>query len=636
MEPPAEFSRVLRCRPAADARYSDKILLPQSFLEALLDCRRGSARAFGEPALAADSADQLPSPLIFRLAQRRAAPPTAAVYCGVREFSCSEGEVTVPEWLMRCAGLQDGDSVAVEFVRIEKGTSAVLQAHDFAAQTVGDVRALLEAHMRTRLTALFVGETFHVPVGGMDRPLAFTVAALEPTAAVDVVDTDLSVDIIHAEPHTAAVPADSGAHGGAIEELLPGVPCELSVAADRPRVFQLHIPAHVQTTDVVLSCRPGSDASLCASRLVRSVGVLDNTWFDYSPPSQQPKRLRIGRDQLPSGASTVYVSAVGFQSPCSATIEARFDAPPASGLGTLSAQDPITSEDGESVCANCGASVPAARLEMHRAVCERHNVKCPSCTRVFKRGSSDLERHWHCEHCGVAGDCDDCAKHNHFYHTPCACACNPEHSYASLADMAEHRRTRCPERLIECQYCHTIVAQGPVATAAEAILLGQHEHEWDCGGRSIQCAKCKTYVSIRKVQLHMRVHAMKEETARANRVPCANRECSRERSDNPLGLCAICFGPLYTGQYDPGHHKLLKRLARNLHTQMTVGCASPKCHNQHCATGRRKAPSGPDLPPLSQTEAAAKLVPLLRAYAPLATTGSGSVDYAGIDLHLCL
>ncbi|KAJ1728885.1 hypothetical protein LPJ61_003802 [Coemansia biformis] len=666
MESVVEFSRVLRCKAAAataDTRYSDKINLPPSYLAALLDRRNGSAHrepvgaqrwtrdsAFGssndEHGPALGDSDRLPSPLIFRLTQRKAAPLTAtehpgrnAVHCGVREFSCDEGDVAIPEWVMQNAGLCEGDSVAVEFVQVEKGTSAILQALDPAAQSVGNVRALLEAHMRTRLTALFVGETFHVPVGGMEQPLAFAVATLEPMGAVDVVDTDLAVDLLHVDG-SAAGGAANGSHGSSsIEELVPGTPRAVKADANHPCTFQLHVPAHVKATDVVLVCRPGSDASLCASRLVRNVGIIDNSWFDYSPPSQQPKRLRIAREQLPSGSNTVYVSVVGFPAACDATIEVLFDAPPPSEQASLSVHTPDSSSGpDEPVCANCGSSVPAARLEMHRAVCERHNAKCPACAHVFKRGSAELERHWHCEQCGAAGEQGDRSKHDYFYHTPHACACDPGHAYASLADVAEHRRTLCPERLIECQYCHTIVAQGPAATTAEAILLGQHAHEWSCGSRSIQCTKCKAYVGIRKVQVHMRVHEMKDAAVRASMVPCANRECGRERGDNPLGLCTSCFGPLYTGQYDPGHHKLLKRLTRNLHAQMTTGCGSAKCRNPHCATGMRKTSGGAGAAPLSQTEAAAMLIPVLRAYAPLATAAPGhaSIDYAAIDLHMCV
>ncbi|PIA16413.1 hypothetical protein COEREDRAFT_42902, partial [Coemansia reversa NRRL 1564] len=140
--------------------------------------------------------------MIFRIIRRKTtlsennrSTDGGIAFCGVREFSCEEGEVAIPGWIMQNAGLMEGDSVSVEFVRPKKGTFAVLQAQDMAAQSVGDLRALLESHMRTRLTVLSLGQEFQVPVGGMDKPVVFSVSALEPMDAVDIVDTDLSVDI---------------------------------------------------------------------------------------------------------------------------------------------------------------------------------------------------------------------------------------------------------------------------------------------------------------------------------------------------------------------------------------------------------------------------------------------------------
>ncbi|KAJ2797908.1 hypothetical protein H4R20_005015 [Coemansia guatemalensis] len=493
--------------------------------------------------------------------------------------------------------------------------------------------------MRARLTVLSLGQTFQVPVGGMDKPLAFSVAALEPMDAVDIVDTDLSVDIVHVDGDVISGRPKDDAEQQQIDELIPGVTRDITIAKDRPRVFQLHIPADVENAEISIVCQPGSDASLCASRILRNPGILDNEWFNCSPPSQQPKSLFIECAQFPSGSNTIYASVVGFTDTCTATIEARFDVPAKPEQTNLSASEAIDKVDAdERLCSNCGSSVPIARFEMHRAVCERHNVKCPKCSRIFKRGSEELDQHWHCDICNEAGEISDCTKHMDFYHTPCKCSCDSSLNYPSLVALADHRRTDCENRLIECQYCHTIVAQGPVSSAAEAIMLGQRAHEFECGSRSITCVKCKTYVRIRQVQVHMRVHEMKEAEARANMVPCVNRECRRERGDNLLGLCSICFGPLYSGQYDPGNQKLLKRLARNLHMQLTSGCGSASCRNTHCASGRANAIADASAAPLSQTEAAAMLVPVLKAYAPLATAtgGHSTVDYSGIDLHLCV
>ncbi|KAJ1753505.1 hypothetical protein LPJ79_000364 [Coemansia sp. RSA 1821] len=666
MDLSTEFSRLLRCKVAntkANAKYSDKIYLPASYLASLLDSRNRTTRQNGRQAQSAiqrrwqrsnqqertaDISDyidgdgsQLPSPLIFRLVRKtdmlsrnssNSSKP-GPIYCGVREFSCEEDHVALPEWILGSAELTAGDSISVEFVRPEKGTFAQLQALEAAAADVGDLRALLESHMRTNLTALSIGESFKVPVGGIDHPLTFTVTALEPMDAVDIVDTDLSVDIVHTN-NVVSSSKRSGGSSSISDELAPGTSQEITVSAGQSRVFQLHVPAQIKSTDILVTCRPGEDASICASRILRNVDILDNTWFDYSLPSQQPKQIHINQSELPSGSNTIFVAIVGFTSICHASVKVQFDAQPTPKQTQLS-NAATAGEAAEKTCENCGSNIPLLRFAMHQAVCERHNIKCPRCTRVFKRGSEEYKQHWHCEICNQAGVQSDQEKHMYFYHQPQTCSCDPACSYESRVELAAHRRAECPERLIECRYCHIIVPQGPPATSLEAKLSSQHEHEWDCGNRSIPCAKCKAYVGIRQVQTHMKLHEMKEQIARANMVPCANRECMRERGDNPLGLCGICFGPLYSGQYDPDNQKLLKRLARNMHIQLTNGCGSKQCRNPHCASGRANSGNSASL---SQTEAAAKLVPVLKAYAPLATAANGQsqIDYSSIDLHLCV
>ncbi|KAJ2845850.1 hypothetical protein IWW36_004616, partial [Coemansia brasiliensis] len=324
MDLPAEFSRLLRCKLASTASntmYSDKIYLPASYLASLLDSRNRTMHQNGRQNQSAayrhwqqsnemahsntsdymdGDSSQLPSPLIFRLVRKAdmlsrnssMQSKIGPIYCGVREFSCEEDHVAIPEWVLKNAELAVGDSVSVEFVRPEKGLFAQLQALDAAASNVGDLRALLESHMRTNLTALSLGESFKVPVGGIDHPLTFTVAALEPMDAVDIVDTDLSVDIVHTNSlgDSSKLSAESSSIS---DELVPGTLQKVVVSAGQPQVFQLHIPAQIKRTDVLVTCQPGEDASVCASRIVRNVNILDNTWFDYSLPSQQPKQIHI-------------------------------------------------------------------------------------------------------------------------------------------------------------------------------------------------------------------------------------------------------------------------------------------------------------------------------------------------------
>ncbi|KAJ2733238.1 hypothetical protein IW152_003237 [Coemansia sp. BCRC 34962] len=506
------------------------------------------------------------------------------------------------------------------------------------ARGVGDLRSLLEAYMRTKLTALTIGETLLVPINGVMEPLSFSVTALEPSAAVDIVDTDLSVDIIHADQGPILNHSATSHNSASGSELVPGVSIDVSVSEEQTKPFLFNFPAKVNTIDVILSCVEG-DASLVASCLVQSPSVVDNTWLDFSAPSRKQKRLRISRDQLlPLGSSAVHVSVVGFTTVCRASISVEPDSTLEDKVEVEIKPSSPVSEDGLRLCVNCGSNVPTARFDMHRIVCERHNVKCTRCTSIFKRGSDEAERHWHCELCNASGDTGDSAKHLYFFHTPASCTCGTKHSpFASIAELAEHRRTRCPERLIECRYCHNVEPQGPASEDAVDIMDGLSAHESYCGNRTIECIKCKANVRIRQVHVHMQVHQMREQVARENMVPCANKECSKERATNPLGLCVSCFGPFYTGQHDPDNHKLLKRLARALHTQLTRGCDSKSCRNSMCATGLQNIGSGTGSPvlPLSQTEAAALMVPILKAFAPLSTLLRPSIDYAKIDLHLC-
>ncbi|KAJ1934358.1 hypothetical protein FBU59_005725, partial [Linderina macrospora] len=381
-----------------------------------------------------------------------------------------------------------------------------------------------------------------------------------------------------------------------------------------------------------VDCHEG-DVSVFASRIVQHPTMRDNTWLDCTVPSVSHKTITIDGSTLPSGSNNIYVAITASDAGCKATVSASLsiDQKPESAIN-----GDTEMVDGDSaVCDNCRAHIPAARLVMHQAVCQRHNWRCPQCSRIFKRGSQEAELHWHCPICAVSGESGDEAKHNSYYHEPASCTCDPSSQFESLVDLAEHRRTECPERLIECRYCHNIERQGTKSFEPEDIMLRLHSHESYCGNRTIQCGKCKANVRIRQVQVHMRIHAMKDQAVRAAMVPCSNAECDGERDPkNMLGLCKTCFGPFYTSEFDPKHVKLLKRLARALQLQMVHGCTRPHCKNKMCATGIRNV--NKSSAPFTNTEAASKLVPVLKVLAPLSTSGTHAVNYANLNLHLCV
>lgn len=38
-------------------------------------------------------------------------------------------------------------------------------------------------------------------------------------------------------------------------------------------------------------------------------------------------------------------------------------------------------------------------MQLHEGFCLRNNIKCERCGRVFKKGSEEIDNHWHCDLC---------------------------------------------------------------------------------------------------------------------------------------------------------------------------------------------------------------------------------------------
>lgn len=574
----------LICQPLPNdnEQITDKIYLPSSILNHLEDTL-------------ADS-----SPLIFRMTHGQ-----QSVCCGVREFSQSEGIAMVPRWMLEALEIEEGEEVSLEQVELPKGTFAQLHAEDSQhsmSSKVGDIRSLLESFMRSQLTALSVGQTIRVPaVSGV---LSFRVTELEPQEQVDIVDTDLSVDITY-----PTLESEENVTG--ISHLQPNMPVKIDIGKRQKSVYQVQVPSGVERVGMELECRSGI-ANLFASSIDGQVDETNNDWHDYSPPSQTLKHLEI------SGSQSLYVAVVSTEAGCQGVLRVEFDR-------KVPSQE--ISEGDTKLCDNCGKMVPRQRFDIHQMRCERIIVKCPQCQQPFLQTSTEWTEHWHCPDCTMHGQATDKDHHQRYFHTPANCpSCNSE--FPSISSLAEHRRTDCPSKLIECRYCHNLVPQGDCTGDTHDLMEGLRSHESYCGNRTIECVKCKQNVRIRQVKLHMQMHGMQEQDRLNKMVRCTNRECSRERSgDNPLGLCGTCFGPLYTGLYDPDHQKLLKRLARCLHTQMTKGCGNSGCKNAGwCASARQQVWTG--------TEAAAMMVPVLKALAPISI--NRGVDFKRVGLHLCV
>ncbi|CAH1758123.1 23751_t:CDS:2 [Entrophospora sp. SA101] len=180
------------------------------------------------------------------------------------------------------------------------------------------------------------------------------------------------------------------------------------------------------------------------------------------------------------------------------------------------------------------------------------------------------------------GDLLEKDKHELIFHTLRKCSCKYESE--SLQDLARHKRTTCPDRLITCKFCRNLVKQDEPSTNPQDLLEGLTVHESYCGARTIKCVKCEESVTLRNVRAHANMHEIEKQNRKLPKL-CRNENCIKPAANNILKLCSTCFGPFWSPTADPTGRMLYTRLGRKYHQQLTVGCGNSWCTNMYCATG---------------------------------------------------
>ncbi|KAL1632802.1 hypothetical protein SLS56_003292 [Neofusicoccum ribis] len=206
--------------------------------------------------------------------------------------------------------------------------------------------------------------------------------------------------------------------------------------------------------------------------------------------------------------------------------------------------------------------------------------------------------------------------------------------------------TVCPGKHILCQFCHLEVPQegDPDEPNPEALLSGLTPHELADGGRTTECHLCNKIIRLRDMSTHMKHHEFEKLSRPAPRL-CRNANCGRtldgasktgdtragtrmgQGPGNDIGLCSVCFGPLYVSMYDPEGKALRRRVERRYLTQLLSGCGKSWCRNEMCKTGRQNAgiePAG-----LSSKEA----LPLIKPHLEKLQVIEGQVPET--PLHFC-
>ncbi|KAK6537669.1 hypothetical protein TWF694_011843 [Orbilia ellipsospora] len=664
----------LSASPPPPSLTGDKLLLPQAALERLLEAASQSAtNRFQSPtydpaswdsvspyeqlARRNEASQQLPHPLIFRLTNLLNG---RTAYAGIREFSAEENEVILSNFLRESLAIPNeldlqlqehaaevGASIKVEAVDVPKGTFARLRPLDAGYEE--DWKPILENHLQKNFTTLAVNNILSVPrllhQSNGQKDFKFLIDQLKPEGAeaICIVDVDLEVDI---EPLNEDQARESlrqrelrkkaeSSSGGQIN--IDG-PKEGTISNDDYVRFNLR--SWDQSKPIFINVpEENVDVMVITNALQGWPKMEEWTWsrFDGSKPItilpddpdiQNAKELRIsmhvyeGATIDPNSKKPTPSSSTNFLLSVTQSIDMSDDE-----AAAMTDDNP----DNE-ICSNCKRSIPKRSMFLHQNFCFRNNVLCPhGCGQVFKKGTE--VDHWHCPECKAFGtntaDRSTYDKHMDIAHTARRCsAC--DYSAGSLSELASHKTTTCPSKLILCRFCHLILPQEE-DTDFTAAFTGLAPHEKSCGGRTTNCHICNRIVQLKNMETHLKHHDLERKSKPLPRV-CRNANCSRivtftGPTDNELGLCTVCFGPLNITEHDPNHSKLSRRTELRYLTQLLKGCGKLWCTNEMCKTGR--ANRKPPLPVLSSKESTAAVKPLVAVEGLLS-------GYTSFPLHFCV
>lgn len=556
------------------SQFSDKVFLPQSVLQTLLD-QSGSLHP-------------LPSPLTFKIHN----PITRQfTHVGVREFSADEGTCSIPSVIAQRIGLKGGQPVLISLVELPKATFLSLEIvtpddSDNSMNTynqVDDWKALLEAQLQSGYTALTKNDALYIkdPTNPL-RHYKGIVKDLKPADAVLIIDTDIDLDII--PPLGIENKHESSGKKQKYEQNLiskdtneplvldlskinstPEVVDNLSFNQNKrfkkfalsnwyqksPLKISISIPTDVNDSDPNL-------LNFYISTSEYSISDSEFLWSSLNTSDQKEKHVIIQPNdpylqQLSDSTSpTLY---------CIVSIPKSHDYPtPTFQNVSLSFSEDIinvddadeddvdmtisdTIKDGFVQCENCMQQVPKGSYQLHLNFCARNNVRCTKgCNQIFSRRDTDaIDAHWHCELCSSSHDNDSAmfygnskssqTFHNENFHIKQRCiACHSDQEFISSSALAHHRATVCSSKLHICRFCHLKLPQGETTPAD--TLAGFTGHESFCGGKTTDCEICHKAVRLRDLDSHLKIHDYQRLSNKEPRNICSNINCQRYISDN--------------------------------------------------------------------------------------------------------
>ncbi|KAF4446891.1 hypothetical protein F53441_9522 [Fusarium austroafricanum] len=621
----------------------------------------------------ADTTQQLPNPLTFRLVNPKnknavfagirefsalegtlGLSPWLAEALGIQEDECVSPKETIdleqdPAQTETEHMDVDGIQIKVEARQLPKGTYVRLRPLE-AGYNPDDWKPLLERQLRENFTTLSKGSMLAVK-GARGEEFKLLVDKVAPEGdGICVVDTDLEVDIEALDEEQARetlrriMSAQRGSTNGsstggeidiwkAVEgQVLEGEYVDYVLPSwNKSQLLAIELSTDEDEDALDLFVTPKSSRQRALPR--ESVHVFG----DFSPAVNGVKRIVISPTNVElEGAEQITISVHGYKHPDATdgspktlhySLRAKVDLPKEELNGIANGSKDQEHSPDEEQCSNCLQFVPKRTMVLHENFCRRNNIVCPACKSVFKKGSPEWEAHWHCEKDNAFGNSTQSkAKHDDIFHTERQCP-HCEFSTNSLADLARHSTSVCPGKLILCRFCHLEVPQegDPFNPSPEVVLSGLTAHELADGTRTTECHLCDKIVRLKDMETHLKHHEL-DKVSRLKPPICRNANCGRtmfgvgsrgqvrqtassEQGSNDIGLCSICFGPLYVSMHDPEGKALKRRIERRYLGQLMTGCGKSHCGNTWCKTGRANA--GLEAKPSSAREVLPLVKPLL-------------------------
>ena len=636
----------------------DKIILPQSALEELLAAApahpsaitpvsRNYSHSPFSISYFQESTQQLPHPLTFRIYN----PVNDNVcFAGIQEFSAPEGHVGMSSFLLEALGLDARQEtisartspdapldlttpteheplqVTIQAQSLAKGAYVRLRPLE-SRYDPDDWKSLLERQFRESFTTLTKNTVLSVR-GVQGETFKFLVDKFKPEDdGVCVVDTDLEVDIealnetqaretmehIMSKIQPTATIGGLTSHGGDLDiwkstegKLLPGDYVDYTLPSwsrSQPLEISLNVIQDDNSLDLLITPRSALQRSLPR--------VTSHVFSNFNPARHGTKTLVLSPTNIElENAEALLITVYAYptqaidqkeRTPVEFQIRARAKVKDDT-MTTSNSVDPFTREH-EELCRFCQQWIPKQSMFLHTNFCQRNNIVCPQCNAVFKKGSEEWQAHWHCDRDEAYGNtASEKVKHDDIFHTDRACQ-GCEFVTNSIPDLARHRTTVCPSKLILCRFCHLEVPQegDPFNPSPEVILSGMTAHELADGARTTECHLCDKIVRLRDMEMHLKHHDL-DKSHRVKPAICRNANCGRtlhgigpkgqigtaqaSEVGNNLGLCSACYGPLYVSMHDPDGKALRRRIERRYLGQLMAGCGKPHCSSEWCKTGR--------------------------------------------------